>query len=55
MEVSIDTSVTIRYTADEGKEETGTDRMKLQPDLANGMIFTLLRLCRVFRGDEQSH
>jgi len=49
MEVSIDTSsgqVTIRYSDDEGKEETATDRMKLQPDLANGMIFTLLKNVR---------
>jgi hypothetical protein len=49
MEVSIDTSsgqVTIRYTDDEGKEITATDRMKLQPDLANGMIFTLLKNVR---------
>jgi len=49
MEVSIDTSsdqVTICYTDDEGKEKTATDRMKFQPNLANGMIFTLLKNVR---------
>jgi hypothetical protein len=49
MEVSIETSrgqVTIRYTDEEGKEKTATDRMKFQPDLANGMIFTLLKNVR---------
>ena len=49
MDVSIDTSsgqVTIRYTDDEGKEKVATDRMKLPPDVANGLIFTLLKNVR---------
>ena len=55
MDVSIDTSsgqVTIRYTDDEGKEKekekekVATDRMKLPPDVANGMIYTLLKNVR---------
>jgi hypothetical protein len=49
MEVSIDTSsrqVTIRYTDDDGKEKAATDRMQLPLDVANGMIFTLLKNVR---------
>ena len=45
MEVSIDGSsgqVTVHYT-DDGKEKVSTDRLQLPPDLANGMIFTLLK------------
>ena len=34
--------VTVRYTDDDGKEKTISDRMKLPPDLANGMVTTLL-------------
>ena len=34
--------VTIRYTDDDGKEKTITDRLKLPADLANGMVTTLL-------------
>jgi hypothetical protein len=34
--------VTIRYTDDEGKEKTIDEKMKLPPDLANGMVTTLL-------------
>jgi hypothetical protein len=48
MEVSIDSSsgqVTVRYT-DDGKEKVATDRLQLPPDLANGMIFTLLKNVR---------
>jgi hypothetical protein len=48
MEVSIDSSsgqVTVRYT-DDGKEQVATDRLQLPPDLANGMIFTLLKNVR---------
>jgi hypothetical protein len=48
VEVSIDSSsgqVTVRYTAD-GKEKVATDRLQLPPDLANGMIFTLLKNVR---------
>ncbi len=49
MEVSIETSsgrVTIRYSEGEGKEKIATDRMKFRPDLANGLIFTLLKNLR---------
>ena len=35
--------VTIRYTDDDGKEKTITDRLKLPADLANGMVTTLAR------------
>jgi hypothetical protein len=34
--------VTIAYTDDDGKEKTFTDRLKLPPDLANGIVTTLL-------------
>lgn len=30
--------VTVRYTDDDGKEKTATDRMKLPPDVANGLV-----------------
>lgn len=30
--------VTVRYTDDDGKEKTTTDRMKLPPDVANGLV-----------------
>ncbi|MFZ0912574.1 MAG: hypothetical protein WBQ76_13610 [Candidatus Korobacteraceae bacterium] len=35
--------VTVRYTGEDGKEQVKTEHMKLPPDLANGMIFTLLK------------
>ena len=35
--------VTVRYTGDDGKEQLTTEHMKLPPDLANGIIFTLLK------------
>lgn len=34
--------VTIQYTDDDGKEKTTTDHLKLPPDLANGIVPTLL-------------
>lgn len=34
--------VTIRYTDDDGKEKTITDRLKLPPDVSNGFVTTLL-------------
>lgn len=50
MEVSIEGStgqITVRYTDDDGKEKTVTDRLKLPSDLvANGMILTLLKNIR---------
>jgi hypothetical protein len=35
--------VTVRYTGDDGKEKTANERMKLPPDLANGLVLTLLK------------
>lgn len=35
--------VTVHYTDDDGKEKEATERMKLPPDLANGMVLTLLK------------
>lgn len=49
MEVSINGStgqITVRYTDDDGKEKATTDRLKLPPGLANGMISTLLKNIR---------
>lgn len=46
MEVSIEGStgqITVRYTDDDGKEKSVTDRLKLPPDVANGMTLTLLK------------
>lgn len=45
MEVSIDATsgtVTVRYTED-GKEKLASEHLDLPPDLANGVIFTLLK------------
>jgi hypothetical protein len=44
-DLSLNTStgqVTVHYTDDEGKEKTITDRLKLPPDLANGIVTTLI-------------
>jgi hypothetical protein len=54
MDMSIDGSsgqVTVHYTDDnkeseKGKEKVSSDRMRLPPDLANGLIFTLLKNVR---------
>ena len=35
--------VTVRYTDDDGKEKTIDESMRLPEDLANGLLFTLLR------------
>ncbi len=35
--------VTVQYTDDDGKEKTINERMKLPPDLANGLILILLK------------
>ena len=46
METSIDATtgeVTVRYTDDGGKERVLTERLKLPPDVANGLVFTLLK------------
>jgi hypothetical protein len=46
METSIDTStgeVSIRYKDKDGKEQVETERLELPPNVANGLIFTLLK------------
>jgi len=46
METSIDMSsgdVTCRYTDDDGKEKTADEHMSLPDDVANGLLFTLVR------------
>src|SRR6266853_1811916 len=46
METSIDATtgqVTVRYTDDHGKERVLTERLELPPDVANGLLFTLLK------------
>jgi hypothetical protein len=46
METSIDAAtgeVTVRYTDDHGKERVLTERLDLPPDVANGLLFTLLK------------
>jgi hypothetical protein len=46
MEVSIDGptgQVTVRTTDDDGKEKVVTNRLDLPPDVANGMVLTLLK------------
>jgi hypothetical protein len=48
-ETSIDGStgqITTRYTDDDGKEKVATDRLELPLDVANGLIFTLLKNIR---------
>ncbi len=45
-EISITVStgqVTVQYTDDNGKEKTENERLKLPPDLANGLVLTLLK------------
>jgi hypothetical protein len=46
METWIDDStgqVKVRYTKDKGKEKVITQRMKLPPDVVNGLLFTLMK------------
>ena len=46
MEVSINGStgqVTVRSTGDDGKEKVVTERLDLPPDVANGLVLTLLK------------
>lgn len=48
-EMSIDCAsgrVTVRYTDDDGKEKVADEHFDLPPDLANGMILTLLKNVR---------
>ena len=49
MDVSVDGStgqVTVRYSDNDGKEKTVTDRLKLPANVSNGMILTLLKNIR---------
>ncbi len=49
LDSSIDTSkqeVTIRYTEKDGKEQVVTEHVDLPPDVANGLVFTLLKNIR---------
>lgn len=49
MELALDGSsgeVMVRYTEGDGNEKAAIDRMELPPDIANGMILTLLRNIR---------
>src|SRR2546428_5791067 len=46
MDTSIDAStgqVKVRYTEDKGKEKVIAQRMKLPPDVVNGLLFTLIK------------
>src|SRR5437763_7359838 len=46
METSVDVStgkVMVRYTDDDGKEQTINERLTLPADVANGLLFTLVR------------
>jgi hypothetical protein len=46
METSIEVTtgeVTVRYTDDHGTETVLTERLDLPPDVANGLLFTLLK------------
>ncbi len=40
---SASANVTVKYTETDGKEKTVTEKLKLPPDVANGIIFTLLK------------
>ena len=49
MDVSIDATkglVVVRYTDEDGKPKTKTEQLKVQPDLANGLVLTLLKNVR---------
>ena len=41
--VSANGQVTVRYTEEDGKEKRVEERVKLPPDVANGMVMTLLK------------
>jgi hypothetical protein len=46
LDTSIDAStghVVVRYTENDGKEKAVTQRVELLPDVANGLLFTLLK------------
>jgi hypothetical protein len=38
--------VTVRYTEDKGEQKVASEQMKLPPDLANGLVMTLLKNAR---------
>ena len=49
LEMSIDAGsgqVTVRYSDDEGEQKTESERLELPPDLANGLVSTLLKNVR---------
>ena len=49
MDLTIDANsgeVTVRYTTDHGEDKVETEHMELPPDLANGLITTLLKNMR---------
>jgi len=49
MDVSVDGltgQITVRYTDNDGKEKTVTDRLKLPSNVSNGMVITLLKNIR---------
>jgi hypothetical protein len=49
LDVSIDTrngEVVVRYTDDDGNEKTESEHMQIEPDVANGLILTLLKNVR---------
>jgi hypothetical protein len=49
LEMRIDAAkgeVTVRYAGDDGKEKTDTDHVHYAPDLANGLVLTLLKNVR---------
>jgi len=43
MVVSANGQVTVRYIDDKGNEKTESEHLKLPPDLANGLVLTLLK------------
>jgi hypothetical protein len=48
LEMSIDAAsgqVSVRYSDDKGEQKTESERLDLPPDLANGLVSTLLRTC----------
>jgi len=58
METSIDPTagqVTVRYTDDDSKKKILTQRPELPPDLANGMLFTLLKNVQLASPKRQFH
>jgi len=49
LEMSVETATgvaTVRYKDDKGQEKTETEHLKLTPDLANGLVLTMLKNLR---------